>query len=152
MGPQAEQPLLQGQAIDAIGDVEERLGQELAVPVDDPDATGALDDEEAVATVIRRGDVDGIGQPLGDLDELDLRLSRQRPPWGSNRAQRRGLVILGSSPAIGVASWALERPAADGEEGEGNKGDNGRKSTPGALHGYPFLPYRDEIPTSLTCP
>ena len=80
MAPQAEQPLLQGQAITAIGDVEERLEQELAVPVDDPDATGALDDEEAVATVIRRGDVDGIGQPLGDLDELDLRLARQRPP------------------------------------------------------------------------
>ena len=46
----------------------------------------------------------------------------------------------------------LEWPAAEGEEGEGNKGHNGRKSTPGALHGYRFLPYRDEIPTSLTCP
>jgi hypothetical protein len=41
---QAELPLLQGQAIDVIGVVEERFGQERAVPVDDPDTAGPLDD------------------------------------------------------------------------------------------------------------
>ena len=60
---QAEHPLLQVVALDQHAQIEERIGQEMAILVDDPDEAGALDHEEPAAAVVGRRDVDRIGQP-----------------------------------------------------------------------------------------
>ena len=77
---QTEQPLLEVVVLDQLGQVEERLRQEVAVLVDDPDAADALDDEEPAAAVVGGGDVDRVGEPAGDLDELDGGLPGSVPP------------------------------------------------------------------------
>src|SRR5690606_25195018 len=64
----AEQPALA--AARHLGhDVQERRRQELAV-LNDPDAPGLLDDEQPRVTR-RRGEVNGVGEAGGDLDEPD---------------------------------------------------------------------------------
>ena len=71
-----QQALLQELELDIARDIQERLLKQLAV-LHDPDLATSLGDEQAPRTVIRRGYVDWLGQAVGDLDELDLRIARQ---------------------------------------------------------------------------
>jgi hypothetical protein len=65
-----------------VGQVEEGLGQELAVGIDDPDGAGALDDEDAAAAIVRRRDVGRIGETIATLTNW-TRGSPGRSPPGS---------------------------------------------------------------------
>ena len=105
---ESEHALLQVVTLDKHAQVEERVGQEIAILVDDPDAADALDHEEPAAAVIGRRDVDRVGQAIGNLDELDGRVARERPArldGALTRTAALGLIRRRGRGA-GVASWA----------------------------------------------
>src|SRR5829696_9884817 len=91
---QPEHPLLQVVTLDQRAQVEERIEQKIAILVDDPDETGALDDKEPAATIVGSRDVDRIGQAAGNLDELDARVARQRPAGPDGTATRAAALGL----------------------------------------------------------
>ena len=58
-----------------LGQVEEWLGLHLAVRRHDLHAADALDHENAPRAIIGDGDADRIVEPVGDLDQRDLRIA-----------------------------------------------------------------------------
>src|SRR5215203_1134519 len=75
---QPEHSLFQVVALDQHAQVEEWVWQEIAILINDPDEAGALNDEEAATAVVGSRDVDRVGQALGDFDQLDGRVARER--------------------------------------------------------------------------
>ena len=85
MERQSEQPLLEIVVLDEFGQVEKRLGQQVAVLVDDADASHPLDNEEPATAIIWRGNVHRVGQTSSHFDELDLWIPWQRAARLSRR-------------------------------------------------------------------
>src|SRR4051794_33599811 len=125
---QPEHSLLQVVALDQRAQVEERIGQKIAILVDDPDEPGPLDDKEPAATVVGRRDVDRIGQATGDLDELDGRVTRQRPTGLDSalaRSAALGLVESRWKDGRGLLSRARQRSAEEPSPGDSEHEQHG---------------------------
>lgn len=85
---EAQQPLLAGGAADAVGDVQEGGGQDVAAAGDDADLADEFGDEEAFVAVVGDGaddvEVGGVGDEGEDVEGVPGRggVSRPGEGWG----------------------------------------------------------------------
>ena len=84
---QSEQTLLQEVVLHQFGQVEERLGQQVAVLVDDADPAHPLDDEEPAAAIPGAATLTGSASPPATLTSW-IEVAGQRAAWLSRWGYR----------------------------------------------------------------
>src|ERR1700679_1440955 len=78
-----------------VGEIDERLGLNLAILADDPDAAGSFNNENASRAVIGGRDADRIVKSVGHLDERQLWGARNFSAWLCNVCRRPRNLLCG---------------------------------------------------------
>src|SRR5699024_8457308 len=131
-----EHSLFKELILDVARDIEERFVEQVAVLIDDADRSGALENKDTTAAIMRGGGVDRFVDFVRHLDELDIRVAWQFPVTGvGDELRSRGAHVIGRSAAregaIAPLGWRLVALAGGGHyaaEADGKREQHGKKS------------------------